>query len=110
MRAFVIAETLLAFVGDISVDYSDGSFNGSEGSVALNFALSITPTQAMTGLNMAIENYLTSSSNKSRLPRGLYASWFLNLIIKKIIKSTAIKRSTFFDHFKQNLFTEFYLF
>jgi hypothetical protein len=64
------AETLLALVGDISADYSDGSFNGSEGSVALNFALSITPTQAMTGLNMAIENYLTSSSNKSGVTSG----------------------------------------
>lgn len=64
------AEKLLELVADISSDYSDGSFNNSEGSVALQFSLSITPTEAMSGLNVAIQNYLNSSSNKSGVASG----------------------------------------
>lgn len=64
------AEKLLDLVADISADYSDGSFNESSGSVALQFSLSITPRQAMSGLNVAIENYLNSSSNKSGVASG----------------------------------------
>jgi hypothetical protein len=59
------AEKLLDLVADISADYSDGSFNGSDGSAALTFSLSLTPSQAMVGLNTAISNYLNSSANKS---------------------------------------------
>lgn len=64
------AEALLDLVADISADYSDGSFNDTQGSVALQFSLSVTPTQAMTGLNIAIENYLKSSANKSGVASG----------------------------------------
>lgn len=65
------AEKLLDLIADISADYSDGSFNGkSEASASLQFSLSITPSQAMTGLNVAIENYLSSSSNKSGVASG----------------------------------------
>jgi hypothetical protein len=59
------AEKMLTLMADISADYSDGSFNGSEGSVALHFSLSITPSQAMSGLNTAIQHYLESSNNLS---------------------------------------------
>ena len=59
------AEKLLELIADISADYSDGSFNGSNGSAALQFSLSLTPSQAMVGLNTAIENYLKSANNKS---------------------------------------------
>lgn len=64
------ADKLLQLVADISNDYSDGSFNGSQGSVALQFSLSITPTEAMAGLNLAIQNYLNSTSNKSGVASG----------------------------------------
>lgn len=64
------AEKLLELIADISSDYSDGSFNGSDGSVALQFSLSITPTQAMTGLNVAIQNYLNSEYNMSGVASG----------------------------------------
>lgn len=64
------AEALLELVADISTDYSDGSFNNSKGSVALQIAISISPSQAMTGLNVAIENYMKSSSNKSGVASG----------------------------------------
>lgn len=64
------AEKLLDLVADISADYSDGSFNDSKGSVALSFSLSVTPTQAMTGLNVAMENYLKSSANHSGMAAG----------------------------------------
>lgn len=66
------AEKLLELIANISADYSDGSFN-NQGSVSLEFALSITPPQAMTGLNVAIENYLSSSSNKSGVASGSVA-------------------------------------
>jgi hypothetical protein len=59
------AEKLLDLVADISADYSDGSFNGTDGSAALTFSLSLTPSQAMIGLNTAITNYLNSPANKS---------------------------------------------
>jgi uncharacterized RmlC-like cupin family protein len=64
------ADKLLQLVADISNDYSDGSFNGSQGSVALQFSLSITPSEAMAGLNLAIQNYLNSTSNKSGVASG----------------------------------------
>lgn len=64
------ANKLLELIADISADYSDGSMNNSQGSVALQFSLSITPTQAMTGLNAAIENYMTSDYNKSGVTSG----------------------------------------
>lgn len=63
------AEKLLELIANISADYSDGSFD-NHGSISLKFALSITPPQAMAGLNVAIENYLSSSSNKSGVASG----------------------------------------
>jgi hypothetical protein len=64
------ASSLLDLVANISADYSDGSFNNNQGSVALQFSLSITPTEAMTGLNTAISNYMASSSNTSGIASG----------------------------------------
>ncbi|HEY9488316.1 MAG TPA: hypothetical protein VIQ51_08290 [Chryseosolibacter sp.] len=64
------AEKLLELIADISADYSDDSFNNSKGSVALQIALSVTPVQAMTGLNVAIENYMKGPNNHSGVASG----------------------------------------
>lgn len=63
-------EKLLDLVADISADYSDGSFNNSKGTVALQVSLGVTPPEAMVGLNVAIENYMKSSSNQSGVASG----------------------------------------
>lgn len=66
----IAAEKLLDLIADISADYSDGMMNNSRGSVALQFSLAITPKQAMTGLNTAIQNFMNSSSNQSGVASG----------------------------------------
>jgi hypothetical protein len=64
------AEKLLDLVADISADYSDGSMNDSNGSVAIQVSVSVTPTQAVSRLNAAIRSYLSSSSNASGVASG----------------------------------------
>jgi len=59
------ADKVLELIQDIANDFSDGSFDGKKGAAALTFALSITPKEALTGMNTAIENYMNSASNKS---------------------------------------------
>ncbi|MFP4364904.1 MAG: hypothetical protein ACLFR1_13660 [Spirochaetia bacterium] len=57
---------VLDLVDAMAQDFEDGSFDGTDAAGnALDTALSITPEQAMNGLNTAIENFMNSSENKS---------------------------------------------
>jgi hypothetical protein len=59
------ADQLLTLVKDISKDYTDQVLDGKSGSVALESALEITPNEALTGLNTAMNNFMNSPKNKS---------------------------------------------
>lgn len=59
------ASDLLVLVDAFAEDFADGQVDGNSGSAALEFSLSITPEQALTGLNVAIENFLKSENNRS---------------------------------------------
>lgn len=61
----ISAEQLLTLVQDMSEDFSDGVFDGRSGGAALEYSQALTPEQAMTGLNTAIENFMNSSRNRS---------------------------------------------
>ncbi len=52
-------------INDMAKDFSDGAFDGKSGDAALQFALDITPKQAMQGLNTAIDNFLNGPRNSS---------------------------------------------
>jgi hypothetical protein len=58
-------EALLTLVADIAKDYADGVLDGKSGSAALETSLTLTPEQALGGLNIAIENFMSSDRNKS---------------------------------------------
>lgn len=59
------AEELLILVADIAKDFTDGVLDGKAGSTALETTLTLTPDQALNGLNIAIENFLRSERNQS---------------------------------------------
>lgn len=59
------AEELLTLVADIAKDYTDGVLDGKSGSAALETSLTLTPEQALTGLNTAIENFMRGERNLS---------------------------------------------
>lgn len=59
------AEQLLTLIKDIAEDFSDGVLDNKSGSSALQSSLSLTPDQALNGLNTAIENFLRSERNQS---------------------------------------------
>lgn len=59
------AEKLLTLVSEIGKDYSDGVLDGKAGSATLEISLSVTPEQALGGLNVAMENFLKSDRNLS---------------------------------------------
>ena len=61
----ITPDQLLALVEDISKDFSDGMLDGKAGSTALQTSLSLTPAEAMSGLNTAIENFMNSERNVS---------------------------------------------
>lgn len=61
----IAPEELLTLIADIAKDYSDGVLDGKAGSTALESALSLTPEEALSGLNIAIENFLNSERNQS---------------------------------------------
>lgn len=58
-------QQLLTLVKDLSLDFSDGVLDGKSGSVALQSSLTLTPKQALTGLNIAIEGFMKGPKNKS---------------------------------------------
>lgn len=59
------AEKLADLITDFSVDFSDGTLDGKSGSETLETDLTITPHQAINGLQDAIINFLNSPDNKS---------------------------------------------
>jgi hypothetical protein len=59
------AEDLLTLVADIAKDYADGVLDGKSGSAALETTLTLTPEQALDGLNTAIENFMQGERNLS---------------------------------------------
>jgi hypothetical protein len=63
-------QQLLTLVKDISLDFSDGVLDGKSGSAALQSSLTLTPNQALTGLNTAIESFMNSPRNKSGYTSG----------------------------------------
>lgn len=64
------AEELLTLVADIAKDYTDGVLDGKAGSTALETTLTITPEQALVGLEVAVENFMNSDRNKSGVSYG----------------------------------------
>ncbi len=69
-------EDLPVLVNEMAKDFSDGSFDGKNGETALNFALSITPKQALEGLNTAIDSFLNGSNNNSNYSPGDFSFGF----------------------------------
>ncbi len=66
--AGVSASDVLDLIKDLADDYSDGVLDGKNAAGdALTFATAITPSDAMTGLNTAITNFLDGSRNKTGL-------------------------------------------
>ncbi len=58
-------EMLPDLIEDIGKDFADGVIDGKNGSAALEFALQITPADALEGLQTAIENFMIGDNNKS---------------------------------------------
>jgi hypothetical protein len=57
--------SLPEFIQDMANDFQDGVFDGKNGELALEFVTEITPAEAVNGLQIAIENFLTGSNNRS---------------------------------------------
>jgi hypothetical protein len=59
-------EDVLALVAQMAQDFTDGTFDGKDSAgAALNFTLSVTPQEALVGLQSAMENFLASPENLS---------------------------------------------
>ncbi len=65
--------SLPGFIQDMANDFQDGIFDGKNGELALEFAIEMTPAEAASGLQVAIENFLTGSNNKSnKAPSAIF--------------------------------------
>lgn len=65
------ASDVLDLVDEMAQDFSDGQFDGTNSAgVALQFSVSVTPDQAMSGLDTAISNFLSGSQNNSGITVG----------------------------------------
>ncbi|MBS3771338.1 MAG: hypothetical protein KGY69_13885 [Bacteroidales bacterium] len=58
-------EDLPELINAMGEDFRDGNFDGKDGEEALEFALSVTPQEALDGLQTAIDNFLNGSQNTS---------------------------------------------
>jgi hypothetical protein len=64
---------LPAFIQEMADDFRDGVFDGKNGTLALEFATEITPAEAASGLNKAIENFLNGTNNRSnKAPNAIF--------------------------------------
>lgn len=59
------AQNLTGLIEAMAQDFSDGVFDGKSGDTALQFTLSITPAEAVQGLETAIESFLNGPGNAS---------------------------------------------
>lgn len=71
MQSGMAPEELLTMVDELAEDFSDGRFDGMNAAgAALNFALEVTPEQALSGLQAAMTAFVNNPRNRSGADMG----------------------------------------